>query len=54
MQRTIRDSRAFAFLQGLFEHWSGCGGRTHATSHGWNVAYDRGMNLADKLRGRKD
>jgi len=54
MAKAIRDSRLFAFLQGLFEHWNGCGGRTHETDQGWNLAYDRGMNLADKLRGRAD
>lgn len=26
MGRIIRDSLAFAFLQGLVEHWNGCGG----------------------------
>lgn len=54
MMRYIRDSRAYAFALGLVEHWGGCGGRTHAISHDWNVAYDRGMNLADALRGRSD
>lgn len=48
--RTIRDTHLFAFLQGLIEHWNGAGGRTHATDHGWNEAYDRGMNAADWLR----
>ena len=52
MARFIRDSLAFAFLQGLIEHWNGCGGRTHPTNDDWNEAYDQGMNLADWLRGR--
>ena len=52
MRQAIRNSRAFAFLQGLIEHWNGCGGRTHETLDDWNVAYDRGMNLADRMRGR--
>ena len=52
MMHAIRESRAFAFLQGLFEHWNGCGGRTHPASGDWNAAYDRGMNWADWLRGR--
>ena len=50
----VRDSRAFAFAQGLCEHWNGCGGRTHETNQNWNESYDRGMNAADWLRGRKE
>lgn len=49
MMRAIRNSRVFAFLQGLVENWNGCGGRTHPTSADWNDSYDRGMNLADRL-----
>lgn len=52
MMRAIRNSRVFAFLQGFVENWNGCGGRTHPTSADWNDSYDRGMNLADRLRGR--
>lgn len=52
MARYFRNSRAFAFFQGLLEHWNGCGGRTHPTSQDWNEAYDRGMNLADRMRRR--
>lgn len=49
--RKIRDSHFFAFWQGLWEHLStnGNGGRTHKTDQGWNEAYDRGMNWADRL-----
>ncbi len=47
-----KNYRVFAFVQGLFEHWGGAGGRTHPTDQGWNEAYDRGMNVADWLRGR--
>jgi hypothetical protein len=50
--RLIRDSRPYAFVQGLVEHWGGCGGRTHETNQDWNEAYDAGMNLADRIRGR--
>lgn len=50
--RAIRDARPYAFALGLIEHWNGCGGRTHETIADWNEAYDSGMNLADKLRGR--
>lgn len=53
MLKAIRESLAFAFLQGLFEHWNGHGGRTHPENWQWNEAYDRGMNLADWLRGRE-
>jgi len=50
----IRNTLVFAFLQGLFEQLrDGCGGRTHPTSADWNEAYDRGMNLADWLRGER-
>lgn len=54
MTRTIRNSRAFAFLQGLIEHWNGCGGRTHPDNQDWNESYDRGMNAADWLRNREN
>ena len=50
----FKDTRLFAFLQGLVEHWNGCGGRTHPTSADWNEAYDTGMNLADFLQGRDE
>jgi len=50
--KRIKDSRIFAFWQGVIEHWGGCGGRTHPTNQDWNEAYDSGMNLADRLRGR--
>lgn len=43
----MRDSRLYAFLQGLIENLDGCGGRTHETNMAWNEAYDRGMNAAD-------
>ena len=49
----IRNTRLFAFLQGVIEHWNGCGGRTHEDSADWNEAYDAGMNRADRLRGRE-
>lgn len=52
MAKLIRNSRLFAFVQGVIEHWNGCGGRTHETSADWNSAYDHGMNLADRLRRR--
>lgn len=48
----IKETRLFAFVQGVCEHWSGCGGRTHETNADWNESYDRGMNLADRIRGR--
>lgn len=52
MARYLRDTTPFAFVQGFFEHWNGSGGRTHETNAGWNEAYDKGMSLADRLRGR--
>lgn len=53
MTRYFKNTRAFAFVLGLVEHWGGCGGRTHDTDQDWNEAYDRGMNLADTLRRRE-
>jgi len=50
--RSIRESRVFAFLQGVLEHLDGCGGRTHESDQGWNEAYDHGMNLADRIMRR--
>lgn len=50
--RAIRNTRAFAFCQGFYECWrygDACG-RTHATDQGWNDAYDRGMNAAERTR----
>ena len=52
IMRAVRDSIPFAFIQGLCEHWNGCGGRTHPVSDDWNSAHDKGMNFADKLRRR--
>lgn len=51
MCRLIRNTLAFAFLQGLYERWTlGDGfGRTHPTNQDWNDAYDRGANLSDFL-----
>lgn len=53
MMRALRNSQFFAFAQGLVEHLGGCGGRTHPTDQDWNEAYDRGMNAADLISGRK-
>ena len=50
----IRNTHVFTFLQGCYEHLDGCGGRTHETDQDWNEAYDRGMNLADRLRNLVD
>lgn len=50
----MKDTCLYAFLQGFFEHIfcdSDCG-RTHDTSHDWNVWYDRGWNVADAIQGR--
>lgn len=49
--KRIRNSRLFAFLQGFFERVTSNGdvGRTHPTNQGWNEAYDRGMNLAERF-----
>lgn len=52
IEHHFRESLIGAFLMGLFEHWNGCGGRTHEHNADWNKAYDRGMNIADLLRGR--
>jgi hypothetical protein len=51
MKRFVRNTHAFAYFQGLWEHWStkGRGGRTHPTDQLWNEAYDTGMNHADWL-----
>lgn len=54
MIKFIRDTTAYAFILGLIEHWNACGGRTHETNQDWNEAYDKGMNLADWLRGRSN
>jgi hypothetical protein len=53
MIRKIRDSLAFAFLQGFWERatMGDSFGRTHPTNQDWNESYDCGANLADKLRG---
>lgn len=54
--RWIRNTRAFAFMQGFYEalRWGDGAGRTHAHDQDWNEAYDRGMNLADWLAGRTE
>lgn len=51
MLRFIRNTHLFAFLQGLYERarYGDGMGRTHPTDHGWNEAYDRGMNLAERF-----
>lgn len=48
----LRNTHLFALLQGFWEQLTtrGCGGRTHETDADWNEAYDRGMNLADRLQ----
>jgi hypothetical protein len=51
MLKFIRDTHLSAFWQGFVEHvFDGCGGRTHPTDQDWNEAYDRGMNLAERVR----
>jgi hypothetical protein len=42
----------FAFWQGFWERLTlgDAFGRTHETDYGWNEAYDRGANLADRFR----
>lgn len=52
MKRKIRDMHTFAFAQGAYEsiRFGLSAGRTHATDHGWNEAYDRGMSLGEALR----
>ena len=54
MPKHIRNTHLFAYLQGLYEHYTthGCGGRTHPTDQGWNEAYDTGMNHAEWLMAR--
>ena len=49
MLKYIRNTRVFAFVQGLWERATlgDAFGRTHATDQNWNDAYDRGANLAD-------
>lgn len=51
--RFIRNTHAFAYLQGFYERSAlGDGfGRTHDTDQAWNEAYDRGANLSDQLTG---
>ena len=48
----MKDTLIFAFLQGLYERlkWGDGFGRTHATNQDWNEAYDRGANLAYRIR----
>lgn len=47
------DCYLYAFVQGFYERATegDSAGRTHETDQGWNEAYDRGMNLADRLVG---
>lgn len=53
MLRMFKDSLAFAYVQGFYERFrfNDGFGRTHESSQDWNVAYDKGANLADKLKG---
>lgn len=52
----IRESLAYAYLQGLYEtlRWGNGSGRTHGTNILWTEAYEIGMNHADWLRGYKE
>ena len=45
----IRESHAYAYAIGFYERarYVDGFGRTHQSDEGWNVAYDRGANLAD-------
>lgn len=49
----LRDTHIFAYWQGFWERLTlgDSFGRTHETDQDWNEAYDRGANLADKLKG---
>jgi hypothetical protein len=47
--KTIRNTHTFAYLQGAWEHRNGDGGRTHPSDPNWNEAYDRGMNLSERI-----
>lgn len=51
MRRHIKNTKTFAFLQGLYERLvhGDSAGRTHPTDQNWNHAYDEGMNFADEL-----
>lgn len=51
MRKIIKNTKAFAFLQGFYERllYGDAAGRTHSTNQGWNEAYDEGMNLADEV-----
>lgn len=56
MIRAIRNSRAYAFALGFFEHLKfDEDGRT-SDDMAWNEAYDSGWNLADRItfRNAKD
>lgn len=49
----MKNTLMYAYLLGFYERlrWGDGFGRTHATNQDWNIAYDRGANLADALRG---
>ena len=53
--RFIRNTHTYAYLCGLIERLRfGDGfGRTHAIDQDWNLAYDRGANLADHITNTK-
>lgn len=51
MRRYIKNTKAFAFMQGLYERlmYGDGAGRTHPTDQNWNETYDQGMNFADEV-----
>ena len=49
----FRETLFFAYIIGFWERlrYGDAFGRTHETRQDWNESYDRGANLADKLKG---
>lgn len=56
MRRALRlwwiNTRMYAYWLGYYEtrKYGGGMGCTHPTDQDWNEAYDRGMNLAERVR----
>lgn len=53
LKRFIRNTRAFAYAQGLWERSTNRDDmeRTYPTGSGWNRSYDNGWNRGNKLLG---
>lgn len=52
MMYAIRETTIYAYVIGFLDRLESDGwGRTHETNQDWNVAYDRGRELAAKLVG---